>query len=130
MSAADNIRADFPGDNSQLLPIGARIPDATPLDINLETVAVTAAIENIALEETMSKTSNTVSTQTTFTRQRHTRPIELSDSDTDDGSSKKPITHSQAKPSPKKAEFKTVKYDIKKRRSSRTYACKECGKCK
>ena len=31
---------------------------------------------------------------------------------------------------PKKAEFKTVKYGIKKRRSSRTYACKECGKRK
>ena len=94
LSAADNTRADFPGDNSQLLPIGTRIPDTTAIDINLETVAVTAAIENIALEETVSKTTNTVSTQTTFTRQRHNQPVELSDLDTDDDWSKKPITHS------------------------------------
>ena len=71
LSAADNPGAKFPGDNSQLLPIGAHIPDVAPTDINIETAAVTAAIENIALEETVSKTTNTVSTQTTFTRQRH-----------------------------------------------------------
>ena len=130
LSAADNTGADFPGDNSQLLPIGTRISDTTAIDINLETVAVTAAIENIALEETVSKTTNTVSTQTTFTRQRHNQPVELSDLDTDDDWSKKPIMHSQTKTIPKKAEFKTVKYEIKKRRLSRTYACKECSKCK
>ena len=123
LSAADNPGVDFPRDNSQLLPIGAHIPDAVPTDINLETAAVTAAIENIALEETVSKTTNTVSTQTTFSRQRHNRPIELSKSDTDDEAPKKPITCSQTKAtenprSPKKAEFKTVKYRIKKRRSS------------
>ena len=71
LSAADNPGAEFPGDNSQLFPIGAHIPDVAPTDINIETAAVTAAIENIALEETVSKTTNTVSTQTTFTRQRH-----------------------------------------------------------
>ena len=135
LSAADNPGVDFPGDNSQLLPIGACIPDAAPMDINLETTAVTAAIENIALEETVSKTTNTVSTQTMFTRQRHNRQIELSESDTDDETPKKPTTRSQMKVtenprSPKKAEFKTVKYGIKKRRSSQTYACKECGKRK
>ena len=135
LSAADNPGVDFPGDNSQLLPIVAHIPDAAPTDINLETAAVTAAIENIALEETVSKTTNTVSTQTMFTRQRHNRPIELSELDTDDEMPKKPITHSQTKVtensrSQKKAEFKTVKYGIKKRRSSQTYACKECGKHK
>ena len=135
LSATDNPGADFPGDNSQLLPIGASIPDAAPTDITLQTAAVTATIENIALEETVSKTTNTVSTQTTFTRQRHNRPTELSDSDTDDEVSKRPHTHSQAKleestKSAKKAEFKMVKYGIKKRRSSRTYACKECGKQK
>ena len=123
LSAADNPGVDFPGDNSQLLPIGACIPDAVYTDINLETAAVTAAIENITLEETVSKTTNTVSTQTTFTRQRHNRPIELSESDTDDEVLKKPTTRSQMKAtenprSPKKAEFKTVKYRIKKRRSS------------
>ena len=123
LSATDNPRVDFPGDNSQLLPIGARIPNAAPMDINLETAAVTAAIENITLEETVSKTTNTVSTQTTFTRQRHNRPIELSEWDTDDEALKKPITRSPTKVtknprSPKKAEFKTVKYGIKKRRSS------------
>ena len=48
LSAADNPGVDFPGDNSQLLPIGACIPDAAPTDINLETTTVTAAIENIA----------------------------------------------------------------------------------
>ena len=125
LSATDNPGADFPGDNSQLLPIGACIPDAVPTDITLETAAVMAAIENIALEETVSKTTNTVSTQTTFTRQRHNRLTELSDSDTDDEASKRPHTRSQAKSeestkSAKKAEFKTVKYGIKKRRSSQT----------
>ena len=70
-SAADNPGVEFPGDNSQLLPIGANIPDVAPTDINIETAAVTAANENIALEETVSKTRITVSTQTTFTRQRH-----------------------------------------------------------
>ena len=134
LSATDNLGADFPGDNSQLLPIGAGIPDAVPMDITLETAAVTTAIENIALEETVSKTTNTVSTQTTFTRQRHNRPAELSDSDTEDEVSKRPHTCSQAKleestRSAIKAEFKTVKYGIKKR-SSQTYACKECGKWK
>ena len=123
LSATDNLGADFPGDNSQLLPIGARIPDAAPTDITLETAAVTAAIENVTLEETLSETTNTVSTQTTFTRQRHIRPAELSDSDTEDEASKRPKMHSQAKleentRSSKKAEFKTVKYGIKKRRSS------------
>ena len=123
LSATDNLRADFPGDNSQLLPIGALIPDAVPMDITLETAAVTAAIENIALEETVSKTTNTVSTQMTFTRQRHNRPAELSDSDTEDEVLKRPHMRSQAKleestRSAKKAEFKTVKYGIKKRRSS------------
>ena len=54
LSAADNPGVDFPGDNSQLLPIGARIPDGAPTDINIETAAVTAAIENITLEETVS----------------------------------------------------------------------------
>ena len=68
LSTTDNLGADFPGDNSQLLPIGARIPDVAPTDITLETAAVTAAIENITLEQTVSKTTNTVSTQTTFTR--------------------------------------------------------------
>ena len=135
LSATDNLRLDFPGDNSQLLPIGARIPDAAPTDITLETAAVTAAIENIALQETVSKTTNTVSTQTTFTRQRHNRQIELSDSDTDEDMPKKSITRSQVKSREnqrpfKKAEFKTVKYRIKKRKSSQTYACKECRKCK
>ena len=123
LSTTDNLRVDFPGDNSQLLPIGAHIPDIAPTDITLETAAVTAAIENIALEETVSKTTNTVSTQMTFTRQRHNRPVKLSDSDTEDDASKKPITRSQAKSgentrSSKKAEFKMVKYGIKKRRSS------------
>ena len=135
LSATDNPKADFPGDNSQLLPIGTRIPDAAPTDITLETAAVTATIENIALEETVSKTTNTVSTQTTYTRQRHNRPTELSDSDTEDEVSKRPHMCSQAKSeestkSAKKVEFKTVKYGIKKRRSSRTYACRECGKRK
>ena len=111
LSTTDNLGVDFPGDNSQLLPIGACIPDVAPTDINLETAAVTATIENITLEEMVSKTTNTVSTQTTFTRQRHNRPVELSDSDTEDDASKKPITCSQAKsgenPRPsKKAEFK------------------------
>ena len=68
LSAADIPGAEFPGDNSQLLLIGAHIPDVAPTDINIETAA---AIENIALEETVSKTTNTVSTQTMFTRQRH-----------------------------------------------------------
>ena len=135
LSTTDNLGADFLGDNSQLLPIRARIPDAAPTDITLETAAVMAAIENIALEETVSKTTNTVSTQTTFTRQKHNRLAELSDSDTEDEALKKPITHSQVKleentRSSKKAEFKMVKYGIKKRRSSQTYACKECGKRK
>ena len=58
---------------------------------------VTAAIENIALEETVSKTTNTVSTQTTFTRQRHRQPSELIDLDTDGDLPKKPITRSQTK---------------------------------
>ena len=49
LSATDNHGDDFPGDNSQLLPIGVRIPDAAPTDITLETAAVTATIENIAL---------------------------------------------------------------------------------
>ena len=71
LSAADIPGAKFPGDNSQLLLIGAHIPDIAPTDINIETAVVTAAIENIALEETVSKTTNTVSTQTMFTRQRH-----------------------------------------------------------
>ena len=106
-----------------MLPIGAHISDAVPTDITLKTAAVTAAIENIALEETVSKTTNTLSTQTTFTRQRHNRPVELSDSDTEDEALKKPHMRSQAKSeestrSAKKAEFKTVKYGIKKRRSS------------
>ena len=123
LSATDNLGADFPGDNSQLLPIGACIPDVVPTDITLETAAVMAAIENITLEETVSKTTNTVSTQTMFTRQRHNRPAELSVSDTEDEVSKRPHTCSQAKSeestrSAKKAEFKTVKYGIKKRRSS------------
>ena len=78
LSAADIPSAEFPGDNSQLLPIGAHIPDVASTDINIETAAVTAAIENIALEETVSKTTNTVSTQTMFTRQRHRQPAELS----------------------------------------------------
>ena len=135
LSATDNLGVDFPGDNSQLLPIGARIPDAVPRDITLETAAVTATMENITLEETVSKTTNTVSTQTMFTRQRHNRPVELSDLDTEDEASKRTHTHSQAKleentRSTKKAEFKMVKYGIKKRRSSQTYACKECGKWK
>ena len=94
---------------------------------------VTAAIENIALEETVSKTTNIVSTQTTFTRQRHRQPAELSDLDTDGDLPKKPITCSQMKEdsrTPQKAEYKTVKYGIKKRRSSRIYACKECSKRK
>ena len=71
LSAADNPGVEFPGDNSQLLLIGAHIPDVAPTDINIETAVVTLAIENIALEETVSKTINTVSTQTMFTRQRH-----------------------------------------------------------
>ena len=71
LSAADIPGAEFPGDNSQLLLIGAHIPDIAPTDINIETAVVTVAIENVALEETVSKTTNTVSTQTTFTRQRH-----------------------------------------------------------
>ena len=123
LSATDNLGADFPGYNSQLLPIGAHIPDAVPTDITLETAAVTATIENIALEETVSKTTNTVSTQTTFTRQRHNRPVELSDLDTEDETSKRSHTRSQPKSeentrSTKNTEFKTVKYGIKKRRSS------------
>ena len=97
LSTTDNPGAEFPGDNSQLLPIGPCIPDTASTDITLETAAVTAAIENIALEETVSKTTNTVSTQTTFTRQRHNRPAEQSDSDTEDEASKRPNTHSQAK---------------------------------
>ena len=72
---------EFPGDNSQLLPIGAHIPDAAPTDINIEMAAITAAMENIALEETVTKTTSTVSTKTTFTRPKNRPPIEISDSD-------------------------------------------------
>ena len=57
LSAADNPLVEFLGDNSQLLPIGVYTPDATPTDINIETAAVTAAIENIVLEETVTKTT-------------------------------------------------------------------------
>ena len=133
LSAADNPLVEFPGDNSQLLPIGVYTPDAAPTDINIETAAVTAAIENIALEETVTKTTSTVSTQTMFTRPKHRPPIEISDLDSDNNLPKKPTTQSQTKDnlkSPKRAEFKTVKYGIKKRWSSRTYVCKECGKHK
>ena len=47
------------GDNSTLLPIGANLPDTAPMNISLDTEAVTAAIENIALEETVAQTSLT-----------------------------------------------------------------------
>ena len=133
LSAADSPLVDFPHDNGQLMPIGVNTPDISPTDINLETAVVTAAIENIALEETVAKTTSTVSTQTTFTRPKHRQPVEISDSDSDNNLPKKLTTRSQTKEnekSTKKAEFKTVKYGIKKRRSSRTYTCKECGKCK
>ena len=89
LSATDNSLVQFPGDNSQLLPIGAYIPDVAPTDINIETAAVTAAIENIALEETGTKTTSTVSTQTTFTRPKHRPPIEISGSDSDNNLPKK-----------------------------------------
>ena len=79
LQLGDNPGAEFPGDNSQLLLIAAYIPDAVPTDINIETAVVTTAIETIALEETVSKTISTVSTQTTFTRQRHRPPVEISD---------------------------------------------------
>ena len=83
LSATDNSLVEIPGDNSQLLPIGANVPDAAPTDINIETAAVTAAIENIALEETVTKTTSTVSTQTTFTRPKQRLPNVISDSDSD-----------------------------------------------
>ena len=46
---------------------------------------------------------------------------------------KKTITQSQTSDnmkSPKRAEFTMVKYGLKKQRSSRIYACQECGKHK
>ena len=79
LSATDNSLVEIPGDNSQLLPIGANVPDAAPTNINIETAAVTAAIENIALEETVTKTTSTVSTQTTFTRPKQRLPNVISD---------------------------------------------------
>ena len=133
LSAADSPLVDFPGNNSQLMPIGVNTPNTAPMDIKLEMAVVTAAIEIIALEETVAKTTSTVSTQTTFTRPKHRQPVEISNSDSDNNLPKKPTTRSQTKEnekSTKKAEFKTVKYGIKKQLSSSTYACKECGKCK
>ena len=117
LSAADSPLVDFPGDNGQLMPIGMNTPNAAPMDINLEMAAVTAAIENITLEETVAKTTGTVSTQTTFTRPKHRQPVEISDSDSDNNLPKKLTTQSQTKEnekSTKKAEFKIVKYGIKK----------------
>ena len=46
------------------MPIGVNTPNTAPMDIKLETAVVTAAIENIALEETVAKTTSTASTQT------------------------------------------------------------------
>ena len=89
LSATDNLLVEFPGDNSQLLPIGVYVPDAAPTDINIETAAVTAAIENIALEETVTKTTSMVSTQTTFTRPKQRLPNIISDSDSDNNVPKK-----------------------------------------
>ena len=66
LSATDTSLVEFPGDNGQLMPIGANGQDNG--DIGIDTAEVTAAIENIALEETVDKTTSTVSTQTTFTR--------------------------------------------------------------
>ena len=92
LSAADSPLVEFPGDDSQLMPIGVHTPDAAPTDINLAMAVVTAAIENIALEETVTKTTSTVSTQTTFTRHKHRQPVEISDLDSDNNSPKKPTT--------------------------------------
>ena len=131
LSATDLSQIEFPGDNGQLMPIGKTGNGIDNMcDTGIDTAEVTAAIENIALEETVDKTTSTVSTQTTFTRQRHRPTINSSGSDTDDQDSKKPVTRAQSRERAKKAEFKTVKYGLKKRRSSRTYACKECGKRK
>ena len=71
LSAADTSLVEFPGDNSQLLTIGASVPDVAPTDINIETAAVTTTIENIALQETVTKTTITVSTQTMFARPKN-----------------------------------------------------------
>ena len=92
LSAIDDPTVEFPGDNGQLLPIGTCIPDAALTNISIDTAAVTAAIENIALEETVSKTTSTVSTQTTFTRPRQRLTDLSSDSDLDNAHTKKPIT--------------------------------------
>ena len=92
LSAVDSPLVDFPGDNSQLMPIGVHTPDVAPTDINLDMAAVIAAIENIALEETVTKTTSTVSTQTMFTRPKHRQTIEISDSDSDNNLPRKPAT--------------------------------------
>ena len=55
-------------DNSELLPIGANLPDLAPTRIALDTDEVVAAMENITFEETVAKTSVTIGTQTSFTR--------------------------------------------------------------
>ena len=57
----------IPGNNSTLLLIGVKLPDAAPTNISLDTEAVTAAIKNIALEETVSRMLFTTGTQTMFT---------------------------------------------------------------
>ena len=80
------------------MPIGMTgNPIGDTCDTGIDTAEVTAAIENIALEETVDKTASTVSTQTTFTRQRHRSTINLSDSDTDDQDNKKPLTRAQSR---------------------------------
>ena len=107
------------GDNSTLLPIGANLPDTAPMNISLDTEAVTAAIENIALEETVAQTSLTTRTQKTFTHTKrkfeHTEGD--SDMDTDIEPSKtcsKQKTSSSDGPKSPKGEFKTIKFGLKK----------------
>ena len=110
------------GENSELLPIGAKLPDLAPTRKALDTNEVTAAIENIALEETVAKTSVTIGTQTTFTQTKQKYDQSNGDSDTDTdfeptkAGNKKKLTDNGPK-SPW-GEFKTKKFGLKKQCSS------------
>ena len=57
LSAMDTSLIEFPGDNGQLMPTALKVSETG--DMLLDTVEVTAAIENIALEETTEKTTST-----------------------------------------------------------------------
>ena len=64
LSATDTSLIEFPGDNGQLMPIAPKVHETG--DMLLDTAEVMTTIENIALEETIDKTTSTVSMQTTF----------------------------------------------------------------